>query len=211
MKSSYRFYRVCYRIARVILGIIYSFDVQGRRNIPEGAVMICANHSSIIDPFFMAIAFGIDCHIHIVAKAELYKVPVLSAVIRKLGTIRVDRSIQDMNSIRETLSYLKKGEKVAIFPEGTRRPVENAVAAKSGAVKVAEFARVPIIPIYIPRKKTWFSKIHLVIGEPYLIEKRSEKRTPEEYLRLADSLMSKIESLNPGRTKNTEFGIRNSE
>jgi len=210
MKSNYKFYRICYRIARALVGIVYGIDVQGKGNIPEGAVMICANHSSIIDPLFMAFAFGIDHHIHIVAKAELYKVPVLSAIVQGLGAIKVDRSINDVNSVKETLSYLKKGEKVAIFPEGTRKPVENAIEAKSGAVKVAEFAKVPVVPLYIPRKKTWFSKIHLVIGESYLIEKRSVKRTPDEYLRLTDSLMSRIEALNPVRTKNSEFGIRNS-
>jgi len=210
MKSSYKFYKACYRIGRVLLGVVYSFCLQGKGGIPEGAALICANHSSIIDPIFLAFAFGINCHIHVIAKAELYKVPVLSAVIRKLGTIRVDRSINDVNSVRETLNYLKKGAKVAIFPEGTRKSVENAVQAKSGAIKVAELAKVPIIPVYIPRKKPLFSKIHIVIGEPYFIEKRSEKRTSDEYLRLAENLMNKIESLSPGKNKNSEFGIRNS-
>jgi len=197
MKQSYRFYRGCYRVARAILAVFYRFSVLGKENVPEGAVMICANHSSVLDPLFIAFALGIENHIHIMAKAELYKVPVLSAIVRKLGTIRVDRGIQDMNAVKETIGYLKKGEKVAIFPEGTRKPVENAVAAKSGAVKLAQYSKAPILPLFIPRKKPLFRRLRIVIGEPFFIEKTGPKRTPEEYLQLAGDLMGKIEALNP--------------
>ena len=197
MKPGYRFYRVCYSIARVLLSIAYGFNIQGKDNIPEGAAMICANHSNLIDPFFIAFAFGIKNHLHVIAKAELYKVPILSTVLKKLGTIRVDRDILDVSSVKGTLSYFNIDEKVAIFPEGTRKPEKNAVTAKTGAVKIAEHARVPIVPVFIPRKKPLFSKIHIVIGEPYYIEKQNTRRSSEEYSRLTDALMNKIETLNP--------------
>ncbi|MCL2152122.1 MAG: 1-acyl-sn-glycerol-3-phosphate acyltransferase [Oscillospiraceae bacterium] len=197
MKSSYRFYKGCYRIARVMLSVLYGLSVKGRENIPHGAFLVCANHSSTLDPIFIAMACGIENHMHIIAKAELYRVPVLSAIVQKLGAIRVDRGIMDMNTIKETLSYLKSGEKVAIFPEGTRNPEKNVVSAKSGAVKIAERADVPIVPIYIPRKKPLFRKVHLVIGEVYAIETINARRSPNEYKLLVDALMDKIEALNP--------------
>ena len=112
MKSSYRFYRGCYHVARALFSIAYGFNVLGKENIPKGAAMICANHSSVVDPIFIAFAFGIDCHIRVIAKAELYKVPVLSAVIKKLGAISVDRGILDMDAVKITLGCLKNGEKV---------------------------------------------------------------------------------------------------
>ena len=197
MKPTYRFYKICYRVARVLLGLFYRIDVQGKENIPQGPAIACGNHSSILDPFFLAFAFGIKNHMHIIAKAELYKVPVVSAIIRKLGTIRVDRGIRDINSVKQSLSYLNKGEKVAIFPEGTRKSAVNTVTAKSGAVKLAQRANVPLVPIFIPRKKPLFSKLHIVIGEPYYIEKGTVKHSSDDYLHLADVLMNKIEALNP--------------
>lgn len=206
MTPSYKFYRVCYRIARVLLGIVYRLDIQGKENIPEGAAMICANHSNLIDPFLLAFTFGIGTHLHVLAKVELFKIPILSTFLRKLGTIKVDRGILDIGSVKKTLGYLNKDEKVAIFPEGTRKPVENAVAAKSGAVRLAERAKVPIVPMFIPRKKPLFSKISLVIGKPYIIEKQIERRSPQEYSRLADVLMEKIEVLNP-HPKTQKSGI----
>ena len=196
MKSSYKFYKGCYRVARALIGIFYRMRVHGKENIPQGSVLICANHSSILDPFFIAFAFGINNHIHIISKAELYKIPIISTIIRKLGTIRVDRGILDVNSVKETLGYLKNGEKVAVFPEGTRKYEDNAVAAKSGAIKIAERAKVAIIPVYIPRKKPIFHKITIIIGKPYYIKKQAIKQSSVEYSKLADALMDKIKALN---------------
>jgi 1-acyl-sn-glycerol-3-phosphate acyltransferase len=184
-------------VANVLLRILYGLSIQGEENIPQGALLACANHSSILDPIFVALAFGIGNHMHFVAKAELFKIPILSAVIQKLGSIKVDREILDMNTVKETLSYLKKGEKVTIFPEGTRKPVKNAVTAKSGVVKIAEHAKVPIIPVYIPRKKPLFHKVYLVIGKPYFIKTQTVRRTLDEYSYLVEDLMNKIETLNP--------------
>jgi 1-acyl-sn-glycerol-3-phosphate acyltransferase len=118
MKPSYGFYRRSYRIARAALGIFFRFNVTGKENIPDGAAMICANHSSYIDPIFVAFAFGIEHYVHFIAKIELFRVPVLSAIIIKLGAISVDRGVLDVKTIKDTLGYLRKGEKVAIFPEG---------------------------------------------------------------------------------------------
>ena len=197
MKSNYKFYRFCYRLARVVIGIFFWIEVKGKENIPEGAAMVCSNHSSLIDPLFVAFAFGIDSFIHFIAKVELFRVPILSAVISGLGAISVDRGILDVKTIKRTLGYFKNGEKVAIFPEGTRASEDDYIAAKSGAVKLAEHAGVPIVPVYIPRKKLLFRKMPLVIGMPYSIEKPRVKRTPGEYSSLADVLMGKIKSLNP--------------
>jgi len=206
MKSSYKFYRGCYRLARVAIGLFYWFDVTGIENIPVGAALICSNHSSLIDPLFIAFAFGIDSFIHFIAKVELFRVPVLSAVITGLGAISVDRGILDIKTIKRTLGYFKSGEKVAIFPEGTRAAEDDYIAAKSGAVKLAEHAGVPLVPVYIPRKKRLFRKMQVVIGKPYSIEKPRQKRTQDEYAGLADILMAKIKSLNP-LTQKMECGV----
>ena len=197
MKENYRFYRGCYRIVRALVGVVYWLRVTGRENVPEGAAIVCANHSSMIDPFLIAFAFGIDCHMHIVAKVELFRIPVLSPILKKLGMISVDRDISDVTTIRNVLTYLKNGEKVLIFPEGTRTSEDDAISAKSGAVKIAERTKVPLIPVYLPRKKPLFSKVPIVIGETYTVENLSCRRSAEDYLKLAGVLMGKIKALNP--------------
>ena len=207
MKTGNGFYKGCYRLARAMTAVFYRLRVSGRENIPEGAALVCANHSSLLDPFLIAFAFGVEHHMHIIAKAELFRIPVVSGILRRLGMISVNRGILDIATIKDTLNYLKNGEKVVIFPEGTRATEDGAVSAKGGAVKIAERAGVPLVPLHIPRKKPLFGKIQVNIGEPYYIDRQPQKRVPDDYIRLSGILMERIKLLSPEPNE----GIRNSE
>lgn len=200
MKASYRFYRVCYRISYVLFKLLFFYKVTGRENVPDGAAMVCANHSSYLDPIIVSLSIGISDFVHYVAKAELFKVPVLSWVITKLGAISVDRTKSDVSTIKSSLEYLRKDQKVSIFPEGRRVASEEDTAAKSGAVKIAEHTGIPIVPVYVPRRKTLFRRLKVVVGVPYYVEKRDCKRTFEDYSRLVEDLMNRIEELGNKRS-----------
>ena len=195
MKPSYKFYKGIYRLVRAYISVFYRFTVIGLENIPEGAAVVCANHSANIDPFLVAIAFGIHNHMHVIAKIELFRIPVVSQILQKLGMISVNRGVLDANSVKSTFSYLKSGEKVVIFPEGTRVSEDDAVEAKAGAVKIADRTGAPLVPMFLPRKKPLFKRLPVVIGEPYYIEKQKQKRSIKDYSRLSDELMDKIKSL----------------
>jgi len=195
MKSSYKFYRGCFRLANPVIRFFRPFEVIGMENICKGAAVVCANHSAMIDPFLIALVFGIESHMHVLAKIELFKIPVIKQILEKLGMIRVNRGIIDVASIKSSLGYLKKGEKVVIFPEGTRVTEDESVEAKNGAVKLAERAGIPVIPFFIPRKKPFFKKVRLIVGKPYLIEKLRNRRSVEEYVKLSEDLMNRIHSL----------------
>ena len=193
--ASYKFFRLMFRIAAPVLCFFRPFEVIGKENQIAGAAMVCSNHSAMIDPFQIAISFGIDDNVHVIAKVELFRIPVISTILWKMGMICVDRSINDIESIKTSLLYLKRGEKVVIFPEGTRLSEFDAHAAKSGAVKLAERAGVPIIPVFVTRKKPFFRRSKVVFGEPYLIEKQDKKRVADDYAKLSEELMEKIQAL----------------
>jgi len=197
--ASYKFFKAAFRVAAPFICFFRPFKIVGKENMIAGAAMVCSNHSAMIDPFQIAIAFGIDDNVHVIAKIELFRIPVISTLLWKLGMICVDRSINDIESIKSSLNYLKKGEKVVIFPEGTRLSEFDAHAAKSGAVKLAERAGVPIIPVFVTRKKPFFKKSKVVFGEPYFIKKQEGKRHPDEYARLSEELMEKIQALDTDR------------
>ena len=209
MSSGYKFYRACYYLVNAVFAVVYPMHVIGKENIPNGAGMVCANHSSNADPFLIALAFGIDNQMHIIAKIELFKIPVVSQLIRKLGMISVDRGILDATTIKTTLRYLKNNEKVVIFPEGTRVSKDDAASAKAGAVKLAERAGVPLVPVFLPRKKPVFRRVPLIIGEPYYVEKPDVRRSADDYDRLSANLMAKIKALAPVHTDaKPVFGVR---
>ena len=196
-KMSLKFYKWCHKYAGPVIRFFRPFDVIGAEHVQKGAAMICSNHSAMIDPFHIALALDSEDNIHVIAKVEIFRIPVVEAVLWGLGMICVDRSINDITSVKESLNYLKKGEKVVIFPEGTRMSEFHADAAKSGAVKMAERAGVPIIPVFLSRKKPFFKKSKVIFGEPFYIEKQKGKRTAEDYHKLSEELMGKIQSLDP--------------
>ena len=148
----------------------------GRENLPEGPALICANHSSGLDPFMVAFAAGWGTYLRMMAKAELRKLPLIGWILEKAGIIFVKRGERDIDSFKSSLRALKSGEKLMLFPEGTRVRGEDTVAAKTGAIHMAVRTGVPIVPVYVPRHKKPFRVSHVVIGEPYYIqvEKRDE-------------------------------------
>ena len=190
-----RIFKIIYVLARVFLVPVCRVKTHGKENIPDGPALFCANHSSFLDPFVICFSLGKNRLVHFVAKAELFRIPVVRGVLKALGMIPVDRSTTDTGAVKESLRFLRAGERVGIFPEGTRVSESNAVAAKMGAVKLAAKTGVPIVPIYIPRKKSAFRTTHTVIGAPYTISSSGRRLEAEDYKQLSEQLMDKIEQL----------------
>jgi len=176
--------------------ILFRIRVKGRENIPEGPALICANHSAYSDPPILAFAFGFKHFMRFMAKIELIRIPVFGSLLKLAGTIGVNRGKSDVKAIKTALGALKSGEKVAIFPEGTRVSESDAVSAKTGAIMLASKTGVPIVPVYIPRHKKFFSTVNVVIGEPYVLD-RIKGGGSEAYSVYANELMRKIEALKP--------------
>ncbi len=186
-----RGYAFVYALAYPLVRLLFPVKILGRENIPEGAAVVCAPHSSFLDPLLVAIAYGRRRQLHFMAKAELFKIPVLSWFIRLAGAFPVHRGQRDVTSIRTAMRYLRNGERIMMFPEGTRVQEDDKVAAKTGAVRLAEKMKVPVTPVYVPRKKRLFGRHHVVIGESYMIPKTADA----DYHKLADELMAKIGAL----------------
>jgi 1-acyl-sn-glycerol-3-phosphate acyltransferase len=186
-------YPFAHNLLKPFYSLFYPMNYIGRENIPEGAAIICANHSSYSDPFFAAFAFGKKRMLHFMGKAELFKNPIVKWVLEHCGAFAVNRGENDLGAIKTAMKYLKSGEKVFIFPEGTRVSEDDAVSAKTGAVRLAGKLGVPIVPLYIPRKKIRFKRDSVIIGKPFYVE----KVTKENATQLSDQLMDQINHLKP--------------
>jgi len=190
-----RMYNFIYRFLGPMLRFVYRLEFIGQENVPAGAAIVCTNHSSAIDPLLLSLAVGFDNWLHYMAKAELFDIPILGKIIEKAGTFPVKRGESDVNAIRTAIRYLKNGEKIMIFPEGTRVSSDDAVAAKTGAVRLAAQMNVPIVPANIPRKKRPFRRNRVVIGVPYYLDKSVKNADSERYRACSAELMDKIKEL----------------
>ena len=192
MNSEYRAYKRLYRFLTAILSVFYKIEVVGLNNIPDGPALLCANHSSNFDPIMISMAAGLRHHIHYMAKIELFRVPILSPVLKAIGCFPVDRGKNTSQAIKVSIRYLRAGEKLGIFPEGTRSKTAGEKTAKKGAVRLADQMNAPIVPVYLPRKKRPFSKVRIEFKEPYFVNPERLKLSQEDFGKLSVELMERI-------------------
>ena len=196
--STDRFYGMLYAVIWPFFNLVHPVKAVGRENIPEGAALICPNHTKASDPFFVLFAFKRRHIMRAMAKAEIMRVPVIGRILGKAGVFGVDRGSADINAVKTALRVLKEGYKLLMFPEGTRVGEGESVEAKTGAAMFAVRTGAPIIPVYIPAKKHWFRPTTVVIGQPYYPQVAGRKGTSEEYRAISDELMERIHALGEG-------------
>lgn len=189
-----KMYSFLYPILRVFLKIFHPWEYSGAENFPEGGAVICGNHTALGDPIYVVCSLKRTQQTHVMAKAEIMKWPVVGFILKKAGVFGVRRGKSDVTAIKEAMRVLRNGEKVLLFPEGTRVKEGQSVEAHTGAAMLATRTGVPILPVYIsPRKKR--EKVRVVFGETYMPEFEGRKATPEDLHRISEDLMARIRVL----------------
>lgn len=181
--------RICFRICHPII------RVEGRENIPSGAAVLCANHSCLTDPIWIHGFARFDRLPRTMSKKELFENAFMRWLMKKVGGFPVDREGSDITAIKTAMQTLKQGNKLLIFPEGTRVRDGKKGEAHSGAVLIAHRMKAPIVPIYLSTKKGLFRPIHLVFGKPYVIEYGGNKPTADDLNKSAAEMLETIYGL----------------
>ncbi len=113
-------------------------------------MVIVANHFSVYDPPMLCETFyKSKSAVHIIACEVLYERKALAWLLDRLGCIRLDRNVLDMDSFRAMVEVLSRGESVGVFPEGRMSETRELLELKSGFVLAAMKARVDVLPVYI--------------------------------------------------------------
>ena len=152
-KQLNRFYRVMRAIFGNIFKVIYRIKPKNtEKEVFDKPFIVCANHTSMLD--VGALVMGMKNQIRFMAKKEAFKVPFLRGFIKSMGAFPVDRKGGDVAAIKKTISMLKEGECIGIFPQGTRIPYVNPreTEVKDGVGMIASRAGVGIVPVFIKNK-----------------------------------------------------------
>jgi len=131
---------------RIFFRVVNRWEVTGRELVPKsGGVLLIANHSSYADPPIV----GAACPrpVHFMAKAELFRIPVLGWLISRTHAFPVKRGGADMSALRRGIRLLKGGRVLLIFPEGTRSPDGRMLPLETGAAFVALSAAAQVVPV----------------------------------------------------------------
>lgn len=148
MEPVFRTLEIAATIATRAAGTVITY--QGLQNIPErGGAVIAINHTSYIDFLPAALAtHRRHRRMRFMIKAEMTDVRIVAFLIKHTGAIPVDRSA-GADSYAEAVRQLRAGELVGVYPEATISRSFELKEFKSGAVRMALEARVPIIPLIV--------------------------------------------------------------
>src|SRR5262245_65537448 len=119
----------------------------GTEHVPDGGVILAANHRSFLDPF--AIGCCIGRPIYFVAKRELFRRPLIGWFLNCMGAFPIRRGESDEESMATALALLERGEAIVIFPEGTRIRTGSLAKPKRGVGRLALESGAPVVPIAI--------------------------------------------------------------
>ena len=193
-----RWYHFLSAVIWPIFNLMRPLRVHGKEHIPEGAAVICPNHTTIGDPFYVVFAFGSQYPMRAMAKIQIMRVPFIGWSLSKAGVFGVDRGHADMKAVKTALKFLKDGNKLLMFPEGTRVHQGEDVEAKTGAAMFAARTGVPLLPVYIQPEKKLFRRNDVVIGEPFRPQFAGRKPTADELDAITHELMDRIHKLGEG-------------
>ncbi len=185
-------------------------DWRGMEHLPRtGGVVAVTVHASNLDP----LTFGHFIHgngrvMRFLAKASLFQVPGLGALLRSARQIPVHRGTGDAaDAYRSAVAAVEAGQLVAVFPEGTltRDPDMWPMRGKTGAARIALATGAPVVPIgqwgahrvlprYTKRLRPWPRKVvHVWAGPPVDLDDLRGRPVDADVLREAtDRIMAAL-------------------
>ncbi|BAL91418.1 putative acyltransferase [Actinoplanes missouriensis 431] len=182
--------------------------VAGLEHLPaDRGAIVCANHLSVGDQLFLGVT--VPRHIAFWAKAEYFRATGLRGaltrrVVTGMGAIAVERAggRAVLGAFDAAVPILRAGGLVAIFPEGTRSPDGRLYRGRTGAVRLAERAGVPIVPAGITGTRgarpadlfrPWRRPVSITFGPP--LEVAGRAGTAAAIRALTDELIAAIGEL----------------
>ena len=197
-KLFYRFVSIC--VVFPVFRLLFRGYLVGANNIPTNkSFIVVSNHGSLLDPPFLGHALGVK--VSFMAKEELFRIPLLSQIIKACGAYPVRRGIADRNTIMIASNKLINNEVIGIFIDGTRQNNGIVNKPKKGAALIASKTKKLLLPVAIVNSHKLikfkycipiFNKVIIKVGEPVDYPKSSSKKDIE---RTTNRLKTKINFL----------------
>jgi 1-acyl-sn-glycerol-3-phosphate acyltransferase len=136
-------------------------DIQGAEHVPRtGGVLLACNHIGYVDFVYGGLAANPSGRkVRFMAKRELFDHRGTGPLMRSMHHIEVDRG-EGLASFDTAVEHLKNGEAVGIFPEATISRAMELKEFKTGAVRIAAAARVPLVPVVMWGTQRMMTKDH---------------------------------------------------
>ena len=134
------------------MGATVSFEGFEQRAAHNGPVVYVSNHMSTLETMVYPTSLNAFGKLAIILKKSLEDIPYVGDAARAVGSIAVTRknAREDLVTVLEQGSLrLADGSSVLLFPQGTRQAVFEAKRFNTLGAKLAERAKVPVVPLAV--------------------------------------------------------------
>ena len=141
------------RLAKAVLGpymrLFHHLELEDSHHVPpRGPAIVVLNHASLLDVPALMVLDPFP-NTATVVKASMFKIPIVSWILRQWGAIPVERQGRDSSSVRQMLDVLRRGGVLAVAAEGRRTRDGHLAAINPVLARIAAGAGVPIIALGI--------------------------------------------------------------
>jgi len=201
-----RFYPVARALLAPVFKALWKVKVTGREHVPDGGAIMCPNHVSVLDSFFLPVVLA--RRITFVGKAEYMDDWKTKFLFPALGMIPIERGggSASQRALDTAARVLERGELFGIYPEGTRSRDGVLHKGHTGPARLALRTGCPLVPVgfrgtreVMPadrRLPKVFLPVEVRIGRPIAVERYRQR--PDERLalrQLIDEVMFEIRDL----------------
>lgn len=190
-------YRLVIFLAWFIGKLFYRLKIYGLEHYyPRGAIL-AANHTSFLDPPIVSAAWPEE--VHFLARKTLFRSALFGGFISRLNAHPISGAAGDVHVLKMITQLLENGQKVVLFPEGTRSPDGELQPVKPGIGLLVVRSKSAVIPVYIHgayeiwgrgKKPSLFGKVQCVFGSPITYDSVSSLDKKEAQARIAEKLES---------------------
>ncbi len=183
LKRWFRFLKVVYwTVGRIILPVKRLGHTE---KFNDRSYVYVGNHLHVLD--VIPVALSLNKPVHYMAKKELTEKRIGRWFTKKCECIIVNRDGSDVRALMQAMKYLKDGESVCCFPEGTRNKTKEIfLPFKSGAAALAIKTRTPIVMMMQCKKIRLFRKNYFYYAEPFEFSEYYGKKMTEADIQEAD-------------------------
>jgi len=212
-----------YYLYRFFLGILlplyFRFRYRFKKPYPPGPKIIVGNHPMVWDVFPCIVMFKNDI-LHTLIEDQIWSFPLVRLALSLTNQVKMNRGVGSIQSLRESLAWLKLGHSLVVAPEGERTSVIETREATRGIVWLAAKAKVPLVPVgvWISEEDLYTKKVRyhfqdrsytvesffprfrgryfLLVGEEIRVDQYYGKRlSPKDRQKIADRVLDTVYQL----------------
>ncbi len=189
-------YALVRALSHLYLALRHGISSSGSEDVPsQGPVILVSNHVNAKDP----LALAVSCRrpLYFMAKAELFRTPILAWFFRSVNAFPVERGAIDRDAYRRSMEILSEGKVLAIFPEGTRNASGRLLKPHPGAARFSLLTGAKVVPASVVGTNSKRDRIRVTFGAPidpkeFCQGRKLSKEITESF---ADTIMAAVDAL----------------